>query len=58
MLDINEIERFITKYGEKHRKWVLGAHEFWCNEWYPKYGPFSKLDEVQYLLNLKKRARP
>ncbi len=56
--DDEEVERFIAKYGEKHRKWVLGAHEFWCKEWSVRYGPTSKLDEAQYLLNLKKRARP
>ncbi len=59
MLSIEEIEIFISKYGESHRKWVFGAHDFWVNHLTPIFigdGPVSKIDELRYLFDLKKRV--
>ena len=58
-----EVERFISKYGEIYRKWVLGALAFSREKGYnlPPFtepGDIGKIQELKYLFGLKKRARP
>lgn len=56
MLTKEEIEKFITKYGEQHRKWVEDSLNWIRTQ--PQFEINTKLAELRFLFGLKKRARP